>query len=63
MDELKCDICLLGETMTCRVKVEGFKSITSQRSVGQNVCILMKNSLIGPPDPWDERSYRISPVS
>ena len=46
MEELDCSICLLAETMTCRMKLEGYKCITSQKSIGQNVGIGVRNSIV-----------------
>ena len=45
MEELDCDICLLAETMTRSVKLEGCRCITARKSVGQNMCIVLRNSL------------------
>ena len=46
MDELDCDICLLAETLTRSVKMKGCRCITPSKSVGQNVCIIVRNRLI-----------------
>ena len=46
MDELDCDICLLAETMTRNVKLKGCRCITPNKSVGQNVCIIVRNRLV-----------------
>ena len=40
IEETKTDVCLLAETMVRNAKVEGYKSISPNVSVGQNVCIL-----------------------
>ena len=42
-----CDICLLTETMTVNVKMDGMKCITSKKSVGQNVAIVLRNQCAG----------------
>ncbi len=49
VQSLDCDICMLVETMTTRVKVEDMKSICPSKSVGQNVAILVGSRLIGCP--------------
>ena len=46
MDQLGCDICLLAETMTRTVNIKGCRCITPSKSVGQNVCIIVKNKLV-----------------
>ena len=46
MEELDADVCLLAETMTCNVKVEGCRCITARKSVGQNVCIILRNDIV-----------------
>ena len=46
MDEVDCDICLLAETMTRTIRMKGCRCITSNKSVGQNVCIIVRNKLI-----------------
>ena len=46
MEEIDCDLCLLVETMTCRAKINGCKSVTAKKSVGQNVCILLRNDVM-----------------
>ena len=46
MDQLGCDICLLTETLTRNVKIKGCRCITPSRSVGQNVCIIVRNKLV-----------------
>ena len=46
MDDLDCDVCLLAETMTCRVKISGCKVVTSKKSVGQNVCIVLRKQVM-----------------
>ena len=43
----ECALCLLTETMTTNVKLEGMKCITSEKSVGQNVAIILRGSLAG----------------
>ena len=45
MDELDCDICLLAETMTRKVKIDGCRCIIPQKSIGQNVCIIIRKNL------------------
>ena len=47
MNIVDCDICLLTETMTTNVRMQGMKCITAQKSVGQNVAIILRNQLIG----------------
>ena len=42
-----CGICLLTETMTNNVKLNGMKCITSKKSVGQNVAIILRGSVAG----------------
>ena len=46
MEELECDVCLLAETMTCTIRFEGCRCITARKSVGQNVCIILRNKLV-----------------
>ena len=46
MDELDIDICLLAETMTNSVKIAGCRCFTANKSIGQNVCIIIRNRLI-----------------
>ena len=46
MDEVDCDICLLAETMTRNVKLKGCRCITPNKSIGQNVCIIVRNKLV-----------------
>ena len=46
MDELECDLCLLAETMVCKAKVIGCRCITAQKSIGQNVCIVVREKLM-----------------
>ena len=46
MDELDCDICLLAETLTRTIKMKGCRCITPNKSVGQNVCIIVRNKLV-----------------
>ena len=45
-EELDCDICLLAETMTSQVKVPGCRCITPRKSVGQNVCIILRKQIM-----------------
>ncbi len=47
MDTVDCDICMLAETMTLNVKMEGLKCIKSNKSVGQNVAIILRGKLQG----------------
>ena len=42
-----CDVCLLAETMTTNVKLEGMKCITAKKSVGQNVAMILRGSVAG----------------
>ena len=44
---LNCDVCLLAETMTVNVKIDGMKCITSKKSVGQNVAIILRGAAAG----------------
>ena len=44
MDELDCDICLLAETMTRKVKIDGCRCIIPRKSIGQNVCIIIRKN-------------------
>ena len=46
MEELDCDVCLLAETLTRDVKLKGCRCITPNKSVGQNVCIVVRNKLM-----------------
>ena len=46
MEELDCDICLLAETLVRNVKLKGCRCITPNKSIGQNVCIVVRNKLI-----------------
>ena len=41
-EALGCDMCLLTETMTTNVTMAGAKCITSKKSVGQNVAVILK---------------------
>ena len=45
MEELQCDVCLLAETMTRNIKIKECRCFTSNKSIGQNVCIIVRNSL------------------
>ena len=47
MESVDCDICMLAETMTSRVKIEGMKCITPKKSVGQNVAIVLRERMTG----------------
>ena len=40
------DVCLLTETLSNKIKIEEGKSVCSKTSVGQNVCILLRNELM-----------------
>ena len=42
-----CDICLLAETMTVNVKLNGMKCITPDKSTGQNVAIILRGCVAG----------------
>ena len=42
-----CEVCLLAETMTKNVKLDGMKCITAKKSVGQNVAIILRGRLAG----------------
>ena len=46
MEELDCDVCLLAETLLRDVKIKGCRCFTPNKSVGQNVCIVVRNKLI-----------------
>ena len=46
MENIDCDVCLLAETMTCKVKIPGNKCVTSRKSVGQNVCIILRKQIM-----------------
>ena len=46
MEELECDICLLAETMTKNVELSGCRCINPIKSIGQNVCIILRNKLL-----------------
>ena len=46
MEEIDCDICLLAETMTRKIKIDGCQCITANKSIGQNVCIIVRNNLV-----------------
>ena len=45
MEEINCDICLLAETMTCRIKIPGLTLLT----LGFFVQLSPGGGLIGPP--------------
>ena len=47
MQTIECDLCLLTETMTTNVKLEGMKCIPSKKSVGQNVAMILRGRLAG----------------
>ena len=47
IERSNCDICLLTETMTVNVKLSGMKCITSKKSVGQNVAIILRGQMAG----------------
>ena len=49
MEAVDCDICLLTETMTPNVKIDGLKCITAAKSIGQNVAIILRKKMIGIP--------------
>ena len=46
MDDIDCDVCLLAETMTSKVKVPGCRVVTAKKSVGQNVCIILRKQIM-----------------
>ena len=46
MEELDCDICLLAETMTKTVELNGCRCINPSKSIGQNVNIIIRNTVI-----------------
>ena len=47
MQRVNCDVCLLTETMTTNVKIDGAKCLTAKKSVGQNVAILLRGTAAG----------------
>ena len=47
MQRANCDICLLTETMTVNVKLNGMKCITAKKSIGQDVAIVLRGSAAG----------------
>ena len=47
MRVVDCDVCLLTETMTTNIKINGAKCITPKKSVGQNVAIILRGSAAG----------------
>ena len=49
LQTLDGDICLLAETMTAKVKMEGTKCICPIKSVGQNVAIMLGKRVLGCP--------------
>ena len=49
IESLDCDVCLLAETMTTNVKIEGMKCITSKESIGQNVAMILRGKVNGLP--------------
>ena len=49
METVECDVCLLAETMTTNVKIEGMKCITPKESVGQNVAMVLRGKVNGLP--------------
>ena len=46
IEDLDIDVCLLAETMTRTVKIEGCRAFTANKSVGQNVSIIIRNRLV-----------------
>ena len=46
MEEMNVDVSLLAETMTRSVKLNGCRCFTSNKSIGQNVCIVVRNKLV-----------------
>ena len=46
MEELDIDICLLAETLTRNVKIDGCRCFTPNKSVGQNVCIIIRKKVV-----------------
>ena len=46
MEELNVDICLLAETMTRTFKIDGCRCFQPNKSVGQNVSVVLRNRLI-----------------
>ena len=47
MQIVNCDVCLLTETMTTNVRIDGAKCITAKKSVGQNVAIILRGAAAG----------------
>ena len=46
MEEADCDICLLAETMTNKIKIPGCRCVTSRKSIGQNVSIILRKEIM-----------------
>ena len=46
MGDLGVDICLLAETLTRSVTMNGCRCYTPNKSIGQNVCIIVTNKII-----------------
>ena len=46
MEDLNVDICLLAETMTRCVKLSGCRCFTANKSIGQNVCVIVRNKIV-----------------
>ena len=46
MQEVDCDICLLAETLTNKIKLPGCRPVTARKSVGQNVGVLLRKDLM-----------------
>ena len=47
IESVNCDVCLLAETMTINVKIDGMKCVTSKKSVRQNVAIILRGAVAG----------------
>ena len=46
MEDQDIDICLLAETLTKCVNFPGLRCITPLKSIGQNVCIIVRKKVI-----------------
>ena len=45
VEVIDADICLLAETLTNKIKIEGCRCIPSRKPIGQNVCIILRKNL------------------
>ena len=46
IDKIDPDVCLFAETMTAKIKLDGCKSVTPSKSMGQNVGMLLRKKLM-----------------